>query len=149
MFNNFVAVHKEWFLPLKKNDPMARIIPYKDATISTENQFPKTQPEYDRAFSQRISRQPGQPRAVRIIFEIEFKENFQKTFNQETMEFLTKRGVYMKMNLSSQLWWDALGFLNHVHPKASWRADLQKNIVEALKTNMGPEEREREKRPSK
>jgi hypothetical protein len=144
-FFNCAAIHKEWFALIKKKDPTARLITYKDAAITSESQFPKNQKEYDSAFPQRVTRQPGQPRAAEIVFEVETRENFQslKTFNKDMMDFLTKKGVYMKMNSSSQLRRDALGFFTHVHPKATWRVDLQRKIVEALKTHMTKEEVEK------
>ena len=52
------------------------------------------------------------------------------------MGVLMRKGVYMKMNSSSQLRRDALGFFSHVHPKATWKDDLQRKIVEALKNHM-------------
>ena len=144
-FFNCAAIHKEWFALIKKKDSTARLITYKDAAITSESQFPKNQKEYDSAFPQRVTRQPGQPRAAEIVFEIETRENFQslKTFNKEMMDFLTKKGVYMKMNSSSQLRRDALGFFTHLHPKATWRVDLQRKIVEILRTHMSKEELEK------
>jgi hypothetical protein len=149
-FYNCATVHKEWFSLLKRKDPSARIITYKDAAITTESQFPKTQKEYDNAFPQRVTRQPGQPRAAEIVFEVETRESFQnlKTFNKDMMDFLTRKGVYMKMNSSSQLRRDSLGFFTHVHPKATWRLDLQKKITEALKTHMTWEEIEKAEKAS-
>lgn len=58
------------------------------------------------------------------------------------MGFLTKKGMYIKVNVSAQLRRDAQGFLTHLHPKSMWRVDLQKKKVEALKANMSLEERE-------
>ena len=144
-FFNCAAIHKEWFALIKKKDSTARLITYKDAAITSESQFPKNQREYDSAFPQRVTRQPGQPRAAEIVFEIETKENFQslKTYNKEMMEFLNKNGVYMKMNASSQLRRDALGFFTHLHPKATWRVDLQRKITEVLKKHMSKEEAEK------
>ena len=49
----------------------------------------------------------------------------------------------MKMNSSSQLRRDALGFFTHLHPKATWRFDLQRKIVEILRTHMSKEELEK------
>lgn len=39
------------------------------------------------------------------------------------MDFLGKKDVFMKMNLSSKLGRDSLGLLTHIHPKAAWRED--------------------------
>lgn len=36
-----------------------------------------------------------------------------------------------------------MGFFTHLHPKATWREDLQIKIVEALKTHMSKEEIEK------
>ena len=72
-FFNCAAIHKEWFALIKKKNPTARLITYKDAAITSESQFPKNQREYDSAFPQRVTRQPGQPRAAEIVFEIETK----------------------------------------------------------------------------
>lgn len=41
------------------------------------------------------------------------------------MKFLARRGVYMKMDLASQLRRETVGFFTHIHPKATWRANLQ------------------------
>lgn len=73
---NCASTH-EWFHELKKKDPSARIITYKEAAISDAKQFPKTQEEYNRCFSQRITKQPGQPRVAEVVFETETGENFQ------------------------------------------------------------------------
>ena len=135
---NCAATHKEWFALLLKLDPTARIITYREAAISDLNSFPKNQAEYNRCFPQRITRQPGQPRAAEIVFEIETAENFQsiKTYNKEMMDFLNRKGVFMKMNLASQLRRGSLGFFTHIHPKAAWREDLQEKILAALRANM-------------
>lgn len=52
------------------------------------------------------------------------------------MEFLGKRGVFMKMNMPYQLRRDSLRFFTYIHPKAAWREDLQDKIVEVLRWNM-------------
>ena len=72
------------------------------------------------------------------MFEIETAENFQsiKTYNKEMMDFLNRKGVFMKMNLASQLRRDSLGFFTHIHPKAAWREDLQETILAALRAKM-------------
>lgn len=44
------------------------------------------------------------------------------------MDFLSAKGVYMKMNIASQLRRDCLGFFTHIYPKAAWRDDLQRKI---------------------
>lgn len=56
---------------LKKKDPSARIITYREAAISDLNNFPQNQAEYNHSFPQRITRQSGQPRAAEIVFELE------------------------------------------------------------------------------
>jgi hypothetical protein len=56
------------------------------------------------------------------------------------MEFLQKRGVYMKMNIASALRRDAVGFFTHVHPRATWRQDFQEKIVRELRANMSADE---------
>lgn len=62
-----------------------------------------------------ITRQPGQPRASEVVFEIESVESFQglKTYHKDMMDFLGKRGVYMKLSLASQLTRDSVGFFTH------------------------------------
>ena len=139
---NCASTHKEWFNELKKKDASARIITYKEVAISEANQFPKTQDEYNKSFPQRITRQPGQPRVAKVVFEIETCENFQslKTFNKSMMEFLSRKGVFMMTNISSQLRRDSVGFFTHIHPKAAWREDLQDKIVNVLRQNMSAQE---------
>lgn len=135
---NCAATHKEWFVEVKKKDLSARIITYREAAISEVNKFPKNQAEYNRCIPQRITRQPRQPRVAEVVFEIETAESFQslKTYNREMMEFLGKKGVFMKMNLASQLKRDSVGFFTHIHAKTTWREDLQDRIVSALRMNM-------------
>jgi hypothetical protein len=139
---NCAAIHKEWFEVIKRKDPTAKLITYKETAMLDSKDFPRTQEQYNRSFPQRITRQPGQPRAAEVVFEIESVENFQtlKTYNPEMMQFLLKRGVYMKMNVASARRRDAVGYFTHVHPRATWRVDLQEKIVKALKANMSAEE---------
>jgi hypothetical protein len=59
------------------------------------------------------------------------------------MTFLNENGVYMKMNLASSLRRDSLGFFTHVHPRATWRDDFQKEIIEQMKKNMSSDEIEK------
>ena len=42
-FFNCATVHKEWFVIVKRKDPTAWIITYKDAAITSKCQFSKTQ----------------------------------------------------------------------------------------------------------
>lgn len=123
---NCAAIHKEWFEMIKKKDPIAKLITYEDAALNNIKDFPNTQVQYNRAFPQRVTRQPGQPRTAAVVFELETSENFQtiKTHNKEMMEFLFRRGVYMKMNIASARRRDAVGFFTHVHPRVTWRQEF-------------------------
>jgi hypothetical protein len=141
-FYNCAAVHKEWFEMIKRKDASAKLITYKDAALSNIKDFPVNQEQYNRAFPQRVTRQPGQPRTAEVVFELETVENFQtlKTQNKEMMEFLFKRGVYMKMNIALARRRDAVGYFTHVHPRVTWRQDFQEKIVKEMRKYMTDEE---------
>ena len=146
-FFNCATKHREWFETLQRKDPSARIITYKEISIKNIKDFPKTQEQYNKAFPQRVTRQPGQPRAAEIVFEIETQETFQtlKTFNSEMMEFLGKNGVYMKMNIASSLRRDSVGFFTHIHPKATWRIDFQEVVNNAICDQLSEQQIEKAK----
>lgn len=58
----------------------------------------------------------------------------------EMMDSLTKKGVYMKMNISTQLMIDSVGFFTCIHPKAVRRVNPQNIIVRALRATMSLDE---------
>lgn len=135
---NCAMRHRERFDVVKCKDPSARIIMYKVIAIKEVKDFPETQDQYNKAFPQRMTKQPGQPRAAEIVFEIETRETFQtlKTYNPAMMEFLNKNGVYMKVNIVSALRRDLVGFFTHIHPRATWRVEFQDMMNQVMREQM-------------
>ena len=52
------------------------------------------------------------------------------------MDFLLKKGVYMKMNDASARRRDAVGFFTHVHPRATWRQDFKEKVIQEMRNVM-------------
>ena len=142
---NCAALHRKWFELVKRIDNEAKLITVNNTAISSVRQFPKDQTGYNKAFPQRVTKQPGQAKVAEVVFEMRTDKKFQelKTNNLEMMGFLKEHRIYFKRNVSNQTRRDSIGFLTHVHPRYTWREELQETIIETLKEEMKEEEIEK------
>ena len=78
-----------------------------------------------------MTQQPGQARVAEVVFEIRTEKRFTelKTNNTEMMAFLKEQKIYVKRNVSGQTRRDSIGFLTHVHPRYTWREELENEII--------------------
>lgn len=115
---NCAALQRKSFKILKRIDEGAKLITNNNAAISGVAQFHKNQMGYNKAFPQRITKQPGYARVVEVVFEMRSNKAFQELkTNTLEMNFLKERRIYFKMNPSNQLSRDSIGFLTQVHPR--------------------------------
>ena len=142
---NCAALHRKWFELVKRIDNEAKLITVNNTAISSVRQFPKDQSGYNKAFPQRVTKQPGQAKVAEVVFEMRTDKKFQelKTNNPEMMGFLKEHRIYFKRNVSNQTRRDSIGFLTHVHPRYTWREELQETIIKTLKEEMKEEEIEK------
>lgn len=59
------------------------------------------------------------------------------------MHFLNEQKMFFKRNVSNQMNMDSIGFLIHVHPRYTWREELQDKIISTLKDEMKDEKIEK------
>jgi hypothetical protein len=126
---------------VKRIDNEAKLITVNNTAISSVRQFPKDQSAYNKAFPQRVTRQPGQAKVAEVVFGMRTEKKFQdlKTNNLEMMAFLKEHKIFFKRNVSNQTRRDSIGFLTHVHPRYTWREELQDEIISKLKEAMKEE----------
>ena len=122
---NLVKSHQEVLKLLKLKDPTLEIVPSNSAkaTFSDLHQFPSNENDYNEHFDHAIQKEPTAARKVlvrhNVITKLKFSElKFQ---NPKLMEHMFKNRIYLRYNQSESLEVAALGFIQDVHPRITYR----------------------------
>ena len=125
---------------LKEKDPTLEVVPSKDggSVLSDLCKFPSNETDYNNLFDHAIQKEPTEARKILVrhslITNLRFSElKFQ---NAKLMDHMFKNRIYLKYNQSESLEVAALGFIQNVHPRITFRDEFTYNLGEAIHLEM-------------
>ena len=122
---NLVKSHKEVLRFLQQKDPSIEIVPSNKAkaTFSNLTKFPSNENDYNEHFDHAIQKEPSEARKILVRHTVitKFKFSELKFQNANLMEHMFKNRIYLRYNQSESLEVAALGFIQDVHPRITFR----------------------------
>ena len=122
---NLVKAHKEVLKLMKDKDPTLEILPSKEGKANFKDlvQFPANEKDYNDQFDHAVQKEPNDARKIlvrhSVITNLKFSDlKFQ---NAQLMDHMFKNKIYIRYNQSESLEVAALGFIQDVHPRVTFR----------------------------
>jgi hypothetical protein len=137
---NLAKAHKEVLKLLKDKDPTLEIIPSKDGKEKFQDleKFPANENDYNEQFEHAIQKEPTEARKILVRHSLltNFKFSDLKFQNAKLMDHMYKNKIYIRFNQSESLEVAALGFIQDVHPRITFRDHFLHNLSEAIHLEM-------------
>lgn len=137
---NLLKAHKEILKLLQDKDPSIEIVPSQadKATFKDLFNFPANEKDCNDNFEHAVQKEPTEARKIlvrhNIITSLKFSDlKFQ---NAALMNHMSKNKIYIKYNQSGSLQVAALGFIQDVHPRITFRDHFSYNLAEAIHLEM-------------
>jgi hypothetical protein len=125
---------------LKDKDPTLEIIPSKDGKDAFQDleKFPASKNECNNQFEHAIQKEPTEARKILVHHSLlaNFKFLDLKFQNAKLMDHLHKNKICVRCNQSKSLEVAALGFIQDVHPRITFRDHFVHNLSEAIHLEM-------------
>ena len=142
---NFAKAYHEVLKLLKDKDPTLEIVPFKDnkATFKDMNQFPANDKAYNEKLDHAVQKEPTEARKILVrhsLLVTNLKFSDLKFQNTKLMEHMFKNKIYIWYNQSESLEVAALGFMQDVHPRITFRDRFSHNLSEAIHLEMTDDE---------
>jgi hypothetical protein len=133
---------------LVAKDPTMEMIPLQEdqETFTDLLKFPANKEAYNQRFDHHaVQNQPTEARKMLIAHSLITNTKFTnlKFQNPALMDYMYKHKIWLKLNQSESLEISALGFIQDVHPRATYRDDYRYNLEEAVHLEMTDTEREK------
>ena len=142
---NLVKAHQEIIKLLQDKDPTLEIVPSKDgkATFNDIKKFPANEKDYNEHFDHAVQKEPTEARKILVRHSLLTNLKFSdlKFQNAKLMEHMFKNKVYIRYNQSESLEVAALGFIQGVHPRITFRDTFSHNLSEAIHLEMNDTEK--------
>ena len=137
---NLVKAHQQVLKLLQDKDPTLEIIPSKadKATFKDLLKFPANEKDYNEHFEHAVQKEPTEARKILVRHSLLTNLKFSdlKFQNAKLMEHMFKHKIYIKYNQSETLEVAALGFIQDVHPRVTFRDTFSYNLSEAIHLEM-------------
>jgi hypothetical protein len=137
---NLVKAHQDIIKLLQGKDPTLEIVPSKagKAPFKDIHKFPANEKDHNEHFDHAVQKQPTEARKILVshslITNLKFSElKFQ---NAKLMDHTFKNKIYIRHNQSESLEIAALGFIQNVHPRITFRDTFAHNLGEAIHLEM-------------
>jgi hypothetical protein len=100
--------------------------------------FPATETAYNWLFKHAVDKQPTAARKIIISHSLitNLKFSALKFQNAPLMDYMAKNKIWIRFNQSESLQIAALGFIQDVHPRVTFRDDYRKKLEEAVHQEM-------------
>jgi hypothetical protein len=137
---NLAKTHKEIMKLLKDKDPTLEIIPSKagNATFKDLVNFPANEKDYNDQFDHAVQKEATEARRIIVAHSLltSFKFSDLKFQNAKLMEHMCKNKVCIRHNQSESFAVAALGWIQDVHPRTTFRDHFRHNLSEAIRLEM-------------
>jgi hypothetical protein len=137
---NLPTEHRAVLKLLLAKDPTLEIVPSKEgqSNITDLLSFPATETAYNRLFKHAVDKQPTAARKINIAHSLitNLKFSALKFQNAPLMDYMAKNNIWIRFNQSESLQIAALGFIQDVHPRVTFRDDYRKKLEEAVHQEM-------------
>ena len=137
---NLAKAHHEILKLLQAKDPTIEIVPSKEgkATFKDLVKFPATEKEYNEHFDHAVQKEPTEARKILVRHSLLTNVKFSdlKFQNARLMDHMFKNRIYLKYNQTETLEIAALGFIQDVHPRITFRDSFSHNLSEAIHLEM-------------
>ena len=141
---NLAKAHHEVLKLLKDKDPTLEVVPSKDtkASFNDLKQFPANDTDYNAKFDHAVQKEPTEARKILVRHSLLTNLKFSdlKFQNAKLMEHMFKNKIYIRYNQSESLQVAALGFMQDVHPRITFRDHFSHNLSEAIHLEMTDDE---------
>ena len=141
---NLAKAHHEVLKLLKDKDPTLEVVPSKDtkASFNDLKQFPANDTDYNAKFDHAVQKEPTEARKILVRHSLLTNLKFSdlKFQNAKLMEHMFKNKIYIRYNQSESLEVAALGFMQDVHPRITFRDHFAHNLGEAIHLEMTDDE---------
>jgi hypothetical protein len=144
---NLPNEHREVLKLLLAKDPTLEIVPSKEdqAAFADLNKFPATENAYNLLFNHAVDKQPTEARKIIIAHSLITNLKFfdLKIQNAPLMDYMAKKKIWVHFNQSQSLQIAALGFIQDVHPRVTYRDEYRTKLETAIQQEMTEQEKEK------